>query len=198
MGIVRIAVSGGPGAGKTTLWRKLAGAYADRVLAVPEVATLLFSHVFPQVSCEAERRSVQRAIFAVQHNLEQIYENRLAPGQVLLCDRGSPDGGGYWPEGHEQFFQELSTDWQTELQRYDAVLFMESAAVGGLSISANNITRHEDRAASVALDQRLRAVWSAHPNFHHVPHTLSFDDKLTHAQAIAARLLGVTERREED
>ena len=96
----------------------------------------------------AERRSVQRAIFAVQHNLEQIYENRLAPGQVLLCDRGSPDGGGYWPEGHERFFEELSTDWHRELQRYDAVLFMESAAVGGLTIDANNITRHEDHAAA--------------------------------------------------
>lgn len=191
MAIVRIAVSGGPGAGKTTLWRNIARSHAERVLAVPEVATLLFSHVFPQISCEAERRSVQRAIFAVQHNLEQIYENRLAPGQVLLCDRGSPDGGGYWPDGHQRFFEELSTDWHTELQRYDAVLFMESAAVGGLTIAANNITRHEDRAAAVALDQRLREVWRAHPNFHHVPHELEFADKLARAEAIAARLLGL-------
>lgn len=190
MAIIRIAVSGGPGAGKTSLWRNIARNHPERVLAVPEVATLLFSHVFPQVANTEERRAVQRAIYAVQHSLEQLYESRLAPGQVLLCDRGSPDGGGYWPEGHERFFAEMRTEWQTELQRYDAVMFMETAAVGGLTIEANNITRHEDEAASIALDQRLREVWCAHPNFHHVPHAVDFADKLARGEALGARLLG--------
>jgi predicted ATPase len=191
LAIIRIAVSGGPGAGKTTLWRNIARNHPERVLAVPEVATLLFSHVFPQVGNAAERRAVQRAIYAVQHSLEQLYESRLAPGQVLLCDRGSPDGGGYWPEGHERFFAEMNSEWQAELARYDAVMFMESAAVGGLTIEANNLTRHEDRAAAVALDQRLRAVWCAHPSFHHVPHELEFNQKLARGEAVAARLLGI-------
>lgn len=191
MAIVRIAVSGGPGAGKTSLWRKVARNHPERVLAVPEVATLLFSHVFPQVENPAERRAVQRAIFAVQHSLEQLYESRLAPGQVLLCDRGSPDGGGYWPEGPERFFAEMSSEWQAELARYDAVMFMESAAVGGLTIEANNLTRHEDQAAAVALDQRLREVWRPHPNFHHVPNEIEFGEKLARGEALAARLLGL-------
>jgi hypothetical protein len=164
--------------------------HPERVVAVPEVATLLFSHVFPQVESVAERCAVQRAIYAVQHSLEQLYEGRLAPGQVLLCDRGSPDGGGYWPEGHERFFAEMSTDWHAELRRYDAVMFMESAAVGGLTIEANNQTRHEDQAASVSLDARLREVWCPHPNFHHVPHELDFAQKLARGEALAARLLG--------
>ena len=43
MAVRRIAVTGGPGAGKTTLWRAIADAYATRVVAVPEVATLLFA-----------------------------------------------------------------------------------------------------------------------------------------------------------
>jgi predicted ATPase len=182
--VVRIAVTGGPGAGKTTLWRDLASAHAQRVLALPEVATLMFSHVFPQVRDEEERRSVQCAIFEVQRQLESVYERRLLPGQLLLCDRGLPDGGGYWPDGHEAFFETMGTQWQAELARYDAVLFMESAAVGGLSIAAGNATRREDEAAATRLNARLHAVWAQHPRFHHVPHELDFAVKVARARQV--------------
>jgi predicted ATPase len=97
MTVRRIAVTGGPGAGKTTLWRALAAQHPKELVAVPEVATLMFQHVFPQVRDATERKAVQRAIFAVQKELEAFYEQRMQPGQLLLCDRGTPDGGGYWP-----------------------------------------------------------------------------------------------------
>jgi predicted ATPase len=189
MGSVRIAVSGGPGAGKTTLWRAVAQTHSTRVIAVPEVATLLFSHVFPQVKDATERRAVQRAIFAVQHNLEQVHESRLAADQLLWCDRGAPDGGGYWPEGPADFFESMGTDWQAELTRYSAVLFLESAAVGGMSIAAGNPTRTEDLATAVNLDRRLRAVWSAHPSFHVIPAEQDFSIKIDRALSLAEQLL---------
>lgn len=190
MAVVRIAVSGGPGAGKTTLWRSIAKLHAASVVPVPEVATLMFSHVFPSVRSEQERCSVQRAIFAVQHNLEQVYESRLDGDQVLWCDRGAPDGGGYWPQGHEHFFESMQSQWQAELARYDAVVFMESAAVGGLSIAHGNRTRSEDLQTAARLDQRLKEVWQAHPRFHHVPHETDFAVKIERARALAERLLG--------
>jgi predicted ATPase len=189
LAIVRIAVSGGPGAGKTTLWRSIAKAQRTRVVAVPEVATLLFSHVFPEVQSEDDRCAVQRAIFAVQRNLEEIHAARLTGDQVLWCDRGTPDGAGYWPRGQTHFFESMQTDWQAELARYDAVLFMESAAVGGLSIASSNRTRIEDIQTASALDERLKQVWQAHPRFVHVPHESDFAVKLARARQLAERLL---------
>jgi predicted ATPase len=189
MAIRRIAVTGGPGAGKTTLWREIANAHQERVLAVPEVATLMFAHVFPPVRSEHERRAVQRSIFEVQRNLEQVYESRLAPGQVLLCDRGVPDGGGYWPEGPEAFFLAMQTEWQPELLRYEAVVFMESAAVGGLSIAHGNAVRSEDQATAAELDRRIRAVWTPHPNFCHVAHQTDFATKIALGKAALATRL---------
>jgi len=96
-----IAITGGPGAGKTSLVLRLLQAFPEQLVVVPEVATLLLRHFFPPVQGEHERRAFQRAIFAVQRNLEDAYSGRLGRGQVLLCDRGTPDGGGYWPEGHD-------------------------------------------------------------------------------------------------
>jgi predicted ATPase len=189
MAIRRIAVTGGPGAGKTTLWRAIATTHAAHVVAVPEVATLMFAHVFPPVRNETERCSVQRAIFQVQRHLEQVYESRLGDDQVLLCDRGVPDGAGYWPTGPEAFFEAMACDWQTEIARYDAVLFLESAAVGGLSIAEGNHVRVEDQAAAVQLDRRLHAVWAQHPNFHHVRHEPDFALKVARgAQLLSAWL----------
>lgn len=177
----RIAITGGPGAGKTTLWRALMAAHPDRVLAVPEVATLMFQHVFPSVQSERERSAVQRAIFSVQHNLERFYEARVQPGQVLLCDRGTPDGGGYWPDGHEAFFEAMSTRWHDELARYEAVLFLETAAARGLSIAEGNAIRGEDLVAACAIDRRLRDVWSVHRKFAFIACEPDFSAKIGNA-----------------
>ena len=187
--LLRIAVTGGPGGGKTSVWKLLAAAHPERVVAVPEVATALFRHVFPQVESEAERCAVQRAIFQVQEQLEAFHAARCRSGQVLLCDRGTPDGAGYWPHGQQHFFEHMQTEWQVELARYDAVLFMESAAVGGLSIKSSNRTRIEDIETASALDQRLKQVWQAHPRFVHVPHHIDFGVKIARARELAETLL---------
>jgi predicted ATPase len=187
--IRRIAVTGGPGAGKTTLWQELSRSYQGHVVAVPEVATLMFRHVFPPVQSEAERHAVQRAIFYVQRELERVHEGRAQADQILLCDRGTVDGGGYWPDGHEAFFDAMATRWDDELARYDAVLFLESAALGGLAIDQGNAVRSEDLQTAVVVDTRLREVWASHPRFLHVPHTRDFADKLRHAHEAFAKLL---------
>jgi predicted ATPase len=184
MALSRIVVTGGPGAGKTSVWRELATTHAERLVAVPEVATLMFQHVFPSVQNPTERRAVQRAIYEVQRNLETVFETRRAEGQALLCDRGVPDGAGYWPEGPGAFFGAMSTDWKSEIMRYDAVLFLETAAVGGLSIAAGNLTRTETLDAAISVDAQLRAVWAQHPNCVFVAHELEFAAKVARGCAV--------------
>jgi predicted ATPase len=189
MAIRRIAVTGGPGAGKTTVWRSLAHAYADRIVCVPEVATLMLQHVFPQVQSEQERHALQRSIFAVQKQLEAVHAGRLQGDQVLLCDRGTPDGAGYWPDGPEAFFTAMATRWEDELARYDAVLFLETAAAGGLPISHGNAVRREDAGAALAIDRRIHAVWSRHPRFLHIGHERDFSVKVARGSAALRALL---------
>jgi predicted ATPase len=189
MGIRRIAVTGGPGAGKTSIWRAVANAHVDRIVALPEVATLLLTHVFPQPRNLTERHALQRSIFAVQKDLETMHEGRLGADQVLLCDRGTPDGAGYWPAGPAAFFAAMAADWDAELARYEAVLFLETAAAGGLSIAEGNATRKEDQTAAIAIDRNIRAVWSRHPRFLHVAHEHDFAVKVARGKSALEAIL---------
>jgi predicted ATPase len=172
-----IVLTGGPGGGKTTaadLYRREMG---DRVVVVPEAATLLFAGGFPRSPEAHARRAAQRAIYHVQRNLEDM-QTALHPNQILLCDRGTIDGAAYWPDEEQRFFETVETTVRAELARYDAVIFFESAAVGGIAVDGGNPTRIESNEQAQHLDQRLRVIWSQHPRFIMVPHNPSFMKKL--------------------
>lgn len=174
----RVVLTGGPGGGKTTaadLYRREIG---ENVVIVPEAATLLYGGGFPRVGQPDVRRSTQHAIYHVQVHLEDAQAAQY-PHRVLICDRGTVDGAAYWPGDPHEFFTSLNTTLERELMRYDAIIFFETAAVGGISIEGGNPIRIETIEQAMALDKRLRDLWSQHPNFVFVPHNVSFIKKIT-------------------
>ena len=179
----RIVVTGGPGGGKSTaadLFRREIG---ERVVVVPEAATMMFAGGFPRYTETHAVHSVQRAIYHVQRNLEDVQAAKY-PDRVLLCDRGTLDGAAYWPGHPDGFFADMNTTRDAELARYDGVIFFESAAVGGLDIEGGNPTRRENLEEAAALDAKLRDIWSAHPRFILIRHNPSFFKKISCALAV--------------
>lgn len=184
----RIVLTGGPGGGKTTaadLFRREIG---DRVVMVPEAATILFQGGFPRSTAPHASRVAQTAIFHVQRNLENV-QAALYPGRILLCDRGTIDGAAYWPDGDGDYFATVGTTFEKELLRYDAVIFFETAAVGGSSIESGNPIRNESLDEAVELDRKLRKLWSVHPHFTLVPHNPSFFKKISFGLAALESLV---------
>ena len=192
MHIHRIVLTGGPGGGKTTAADLMRREVGDRIVIVPEAATMLFSGGFPRFDEVHARRSVQTAIYHVQRNLEDVH-SAAYPDRILLCDRGTLDSVVYWPRNNddEGFFEELETSLEAELSRYDAVIFFETAAVGNLSIEGGNPTRTESIDEAVSLDRRLQEIWGRHPNYRFVSHQPSFLQKLQNAIETLGSFLAV-------
>ncbi len=184
----RIVLTGGPGGGKTTaadLYRREMG---DEVILVPEAATLIYKGGFPRSGDVKIKKAIQRAIYHVQTNLEESHSSH-PKNKILLCDRGTLDGAVYWPENSNEFFEQLNTTLEKELARYDAVIFFETAAVGGMSIEGNNSARTESLQEAFTLDRRMKEVWSQHKKFIFIPHDKSFIKKVNNGLNELAKLV---------
>jgi hypothetical protein len=179
----RIVLTGGPGGGRTTaadLFRREIG---ERVIVVPEAATMVFPGGFP-------RCTQKPAIFHVQRNLEDV-QSSLYPDRILLFHCGTVDGGAYWPGTPEEFFATLGTTLEHDLARHDGVIFFESAAVGGRGIERGNPVRNESLEQVAALDAKLRSLWAHRLRFVLVRHNPSFFKKVSFGLAeLAARRSG--------
>ena len=185
----RIVVTGGPGGGKTTAADMFRREIGERIVIVPEAATMMFSGGFPRYAeLPAATYAVQRAIYHVQRNLEDVQAAKYHD-RILLCDRGTIDGAAYWPGEQSEFYEAMGTSFEEELARYDGVIFFESAAVGGMGIEGGNPERRESLEEAAMLDRKLHAIWSQHPRFRVVHHHESFLKKISFGLAIMEEMV---------
>lgn len=171
----RIALTGGPGAGKTAVLEIARRLFSDQVKILPEAAGILFGGGFPRGSEPMLRRAAQRAIFHVQRELEATAGDD--PRSVVLCDRGTVDGGAYWP-GPNELWSEVGTTLAAELARYDAVIHLRTPVAG---YNHQNHLRTESAALALEIDERIAVLWSTHPRRHEIASEDDFIAKAGHA-----------------
>ncbi|WP_064606607.1 AAA family ATPase [Photobacterium sp. J15] len=174
---LKVVVTGGPGGGKTTALDLFRRELCQQIAVVPEAATVLFAGGITRSHSEHVVKVVQKAIFSLQKNLEDIQEKQY-PDKLLVCDRGTLDGLAYWPGSESDFFREVDSNFEHEVARYDAVIFFESAATTGHDITSNNPARNESSEQAAKLDKKLQKVWSRHPHFYFVGNSESFVRKI--------------------
>jgi predicted ATPase len=174
-----IAVTGGPGAGKTALLEVVRRQVGPQLGILPESAGILFGGGFPRHATDAGRRAAQRAIYRVQRELERltIEEGQLA---VALCDRGTVDGVAYWPGSARSYWDDLGTTEEAELARYHAVLHLRTPPPGN-GYDHSNPLRTESAHEAAEIDARIARAWSAHPIQVFVDPAPTFMDKVTRA-----------------
>jgi predicted ATPase len=186
----RIVLTGGPGAGKTVIASAIARNDPQRFVLVPEAATQVYAMLqtrWDRLDTEGQR-DVQRRIFRLQ--IEQ--EDRIAkthPDRVLLLDRGTVDGSAYWPDGPDAYWADLKTTRADQLARYDAVIWLESAAALGMyDGDQSNACRFEDAPAAIASGRLLLGLWGDHPNLRHIGAFTNLSDKIAAVEEILESL----------
>lgn len=166
-GCQRIVLTGGPGGGKTTFMNELrvADPYAERWLLVPEAAPLLF-----QAGLSAREKNFQKAVVHLQVALEDSCAAAAIAGQVLICHRGALDPLAYWlragwPE--EEFFTLIDMTRSALCERYQAVLQLQSAAIGAPAHYRRwpEAHRPETLEAAAETDRLCAQAWRGHSRY---------------------------------
>lgn len=163
----RIAFTGGPGGGKTTVMEELRAAdpNRERWILVPEAAPLLF-----RAGLDGRRKAFQRAVITLQIALETACAEAARPGQVLLCHRGTLDALAYWLRNgwdRGEFFDLTGLTLAEHLRRYDGVIHLQTAALGAESHYRRwpDAHRPETLEQAAEIDRLCAAAWSDHPSY---------------------------------
>lgn len=187
----RIVLTGGPGAGKSRVCAALVAANPQHRVLIPEAATQVYAALgsrWDRLDIEG-RRQAQRQIYALQAAQEARYSAQH-PDKILLLDRGTVDGSAYWPDGPHAYWQDLHTTPAVELARYDAVIWLETAAVLDIYDGAeSNPVRFESPAAAIESGLLLKKLWGAHPKFLTVRAFPNIEDKIAAVEVELRRLI---------
>jgi len=186
MSKIKIVVTGGPSAGKTTLIEILQKDLVGTVSIVPEAASILYRGGFPRKTTAHGKKHAQRAICFVQRELEDLItdENKV---QAIICDRGSLDSIAYWPGDEADFFKSLNTTREQEIQRYDWILHMDTTSNG--SFDDQNPLRIESHKEANELNALVKAAWAGHARRIIIPHQKDFLQKIAKAKRVVELIL---------
>lgn len=157
---IRIAITGGPSGGKTTLIETLKKEFGSEITVVAEAASILYSGGFPRKKSTLGRIATQRAIYYTQRELEAIAIGESG-NSLLVFDRGSLDSIAYWPNDEEDFFKNMNSNRAKELERYDWVMHLDTAANENYDLS--NPIRTETHSEALLLNEKIKMAWNGHP-----------------------------------
>src|SRR3989338_354635 len=208
--VQKLALTGGPGGGKTKLAKfieRKAVSKGYSVIVVPEAATLLMNSGLSPQGGRENLLNFQRAVLKETLFRERVGEKTLEESGhaklLLLIDRGVRDIEAYVPADDARVLLKECGFAHPAIARdtrYDAVLHMRTAALGAEKFYSNksNKRRSEDLDSARALDQRTLEAWIGHQHLAIVGNTSynSFRGKLEAGWREACRLLGISKPRE--
>lgn len=202
MSVIKIVLTGGPCAGKTTALAKTVEYFANHsetktgVVLLPEAATEIIDAGLEAGTHGLSRMDFQSALLNLQIAREKIYEEAAAKldydNVVLICDRGTMDNKAFLtPEEFRALAESVGSDEVRLRDRYDAVIHMVTSAKENKDVyekyKSSNPARTETPDEAKEQDDRLISVWTGHPHLR-VVSDLDFDKKI---KAVIAEINGV-------
>ncbi|MCD7784745.1 MAG: AAA family ATPase [Oscillospiraceae bacterium] len=200
--IIKIVITGGPCAGKSTAMSWVQNAFTKlgyTVLFVPETATELITGGVAPWTC-GTNAGYQKCQMMLQIEKERIFRDAAStmPGDKILivCDRGTLDNRAYMNDAEfASVLKEIGTNEVELRDNYDAVFHLVTAANGAEAFytTANNSARTETPEQAIALDNKLISAWTGHPHFCVIDNSTNFEEKMRRLIAEISSFLGEPE-----
>lgn len=185
MTVPKLAITGGPSGGKTTVIQFIAKEFPDVVTIVPEAASILYGGGFPRRKSKMARRHAQRAICFVQRELEDWVDAENS-AKLIVCDRGSLDSVAYWPASSTDFFKSIKTNRRRELNRYEWVFHLDTA--DATHFDTTNPIRTETHREAIELNEKVKRAWHGHPQRLVFANTQDFFQKI-HRTKVSVQMI---------
>ncbi|MBQ7105490.1 MAG: AAA family ATPase [Bacilli bacterium] len=184
----KIAITGGPCAGKTTAMQKIVQEFTEKgykVFVVNETATdLINGGIKPFGDAPIDIVEFQRCVLDMQLSKEALYE-KIANGYnqdtIILCDRGVFDNRAYITnEQFKELLKERKLNEMELMSSYDMVIHLVTAADGAEDAytTANNSARTETPSQARDADRRTLNSWIGHKRLEIITNESTFDDKI--------------------
>ena len=202
--IVKIVLTGGPAAGKTTLISRILKEFKQddgwRVITIPETATDLISGfgIKPFGNC-LSMLDFQDYVVADQLHKEKLALKaaEMVPEQnvLIIYDRALLDDKAYITDAEfEWVISKFDLTTEAVLAKYDAVIHLVTCAKGAaFAYDLGNAARTESLDSAVQMDDRTLRAWSSHPNLKIVDNAVDFEKKIQRAMREIFRIVGKPE-----
>ena len=184
----KIALTGGPCAGKTTAIQEIEKEFTEKgylVLIVPEAATILInSGVRPFGDFAINTIEFQKQVIKLQLTLESIADevaNQSNKPVIILCDRGVLDDKAYVTKKEwQQLLKEFKVKELDLMNRYNLTLHLRTAALGKEEFYTldNNTARTETIEEARQKDKKTLEGWLGHENLKIIGNETSFNEKI--------------------
>lgn len=187
--IIKIVLTGGPCAGKSTVFDTLNDYLTEKgyyVITVSETATeLIRSKILPNPSDKEHTLMFQDILLHQQYTKElisEVYAKKMAKNQkeVILYDRSILDNRAYLDskEDFDYILNKNNLDELEVLNSYDLVLNLISVATCKPECYKLDGVRYETLEDAQSLDKRTSTAWIHHPNFKAIKPTDTIEEKI--------------------
>ena len=202
--IIKIVLTGGPAAGKTTLISRILKEFKQddgwRVITIPETATDLISGfgIKPFGNCMS-MLEFQDFVVADQLHKEKLALDaaKIVPEQnvLIVYDRALLDDKAYITDAEfDVVIAKFGLTVESVLTKYDAVIHLVTCAKGAeFAYNLGNAARTESLDHAVEMDDRTLRAWSAHPNLKIIDNAVDFEKKIQRAMKEIYRIVGEPE-----
>ena len=196
--IVKIALTGGPCAGKTTAMNWIENNFTKqgyKVLFIPETATQFITSGLTPWDMK-DPIDFQLYILEEQLNKEKLYiqaAKKMPFDKILIvCDRGAMDNKAYMTKREFNYILKNKNLSEVELRdNYDAVFHLVSAAKGAKEFyNLDNAARTETIEEAAKLDDLIISAWTGHPHLRIIDNSTNFEEKMKRLMREISVMLG--------